>query len=119
MFKIIVTMTNHHTGEIKKETVRYKYKTLRGAEKAAKNIRSACMPDNETVDTEIVSVYECRAPISLDQAMHNTRLATSLFYVILEKAKSECSIDLNNLIALACDINQEVYHALQAAVYEE
>ncbi|WP_434526359.1 hypothetical protein [Photorhabdus asymbiotica] len=27
--------------------------------------------------------------------------------------------DLNNLIALACDINQEVYHALQAAVYEE
>ncbi|CDG86858.1 hypothetical protein L7750_15560 [Xenorhabdus bovienii] len=56
-------------------------------------------------------------PISLDQAMHRAGLATSLFYVILEKAKDECSIDLNNLIAIACDINQEVYHALQAAVY--
>ncbi|MBD2798397.1 hypothetical protein ID856_18135, partial [Xenorhabdus sp. 18] len=89
------------------------------AEKAAKRVRDICMLDNETVDIEIVRMYEHRAPISLDQAMHNTRLATSLFYVILEKAKSECSIDLNNLIALACDINQEVYHALQAAVYEE
>ncbi|PHM24551.1 hypothetical protein [Xenorhabdus budapestensis] len=58
-----------------------------------------------------------KQPISLAQAMHQAGLATSLFYVILEKAKDECSIDLNNLIALACDINQEVYHALQAAVY--
>ncbi|MBD2795491.1 hypothetical protein ID856_02910 [Xenorhabdus sp. 18] len=57
--------------------------------------------------------------VSLAQAMHQSGLATSLFYVILEKAKDECSIDLNNLIALACDINQEIYHALQAAVYKE
>ncbi|KMW73192.1 MULTISPECIES: hypothetical protein [Photorhabdus] len=53
-----------------------------------------------------------KQPISLAQAMHRACLAVSLFYVILEKAKNECSIDLNNLIALACDINQEVYHAL-------
>ncbi|MDX7990119.1 hypothetical protein [Xenorhabdus littoralis] len=119
MFKIIVTTTNQHTGEIKKETIRYRYKTLSGAEKAANRVRSVCMPDGETVDAEIVSMYERRSPISLDQAMHNTGLAASLFCVILEKAKDECSIDLNNLIALACDINQDVYHALQAAVYEE
>ncbi|MDC9581896.1 hypothetical protein PSI15_10015 [Xenorhabdus sp. PR6a] len=60
-----------------------------------------------------------KQPISLTQAMHQTGLATSLFYVILEKAKDECSIDLNNLIALACDINQEVYNALVAVVYDE
>ncbi|CEE93472.1 hypothetical protein XNA1_3810010 [Xenorhabdus nematophila str. Anatoliense] len=119
MFKIIITSTNHQTGEIKKETSRYKYKTLRGAEKASERIRNTCRPDDESIDVAIVRVYERRAPISLSQAMHNTGLATSLFYVILEKAKDECSIDLNNLIALACDINQEVYHALQAAVYEE
>ncbi|PHM48570.1 hypothetical protein [Xenorhabdus miraniensis] len=119
MFKIIVTTTNQRTGKVKKATVRYKYKTLRGAEKAAKGIRSAGMPDDETLNVEIVRIYERRSPISLSQAMHNTKLATSLFYVILEKAKDECSIDLNNLIALACDINQGVYHALKAAVYEE
>ncbi|AYA41960.1 hypothetical protein HZS38_16645 [Xenorhabdus nematophila] len=56
--------------------------------------------------------------ISLAHARYQAGLATSLFCVILEKAKDECSIDLNNLIALACDINQEVYHALQAAVDE-
>lgn len=60
-----------------------------------------------------------KQPISLTQAMHRAGLATYLFYVILEKAKNECSIDLNNLIALARDINREVYHALQAAVYKE
>ncbi|MDE9483697.1 hypothetical protein [Xenorhabdus bovienii] len=119
MFKIIITTTNKRTGKVKKETVRYRYKTLCGAEKAAKGIRSACMPDDEIVDAEIAKAYEYRPPISLAQAMHNSGLATSLFYVILEKAKNECSIDLNNLIALACDINQEIYHALQAAVYEE
>ncbi|MBD2815987.1 hypothetical protein ID850_14720 [Xenorhabdus sp. Flor] len=119
MFKIIITTTNQHTGGIKKETARYRYKTLRGAEKAAMRIRHACRVDDESIDVEIVRVYERRAPISLSQAMHNAGLATSLFYVILEKAKDECSIDLNNLIALACDINQDVYHALCAAVYGE
>ncbi|MDX7989441.1 hypothetical protein FE392_19485 [Xenorhabdus sp. 12] len=119
MFKIIITTTDQHTGEIKKETIRYKYKTLRGAEKAAMRIRHSCIPDDKSIDIEIVRAYERRSPISLSQAMHNTGLATSLFGVILEKAKDECSIDLNNLIALACDINQDVYHALCAAVYGE
>ncbi|MBI6549155.1 hypothetical protein [Xenorhabdus lircayensis] len=119
MFKIVVTTINQRTGEVKKEIARYKYKTLHGAEKAAMRIRDTCLPDDKSIDVEIVRVYERRSPISLAQAMHNTGLATSLFCVILEKAKDECSIDLNNLIALACDINQDVYHALQAAVYEE
>ncbi|MBD2810872.1 hypothetical protein ID853_08260 [Xenorhabdus sp. Vera] len=47
MFKLIITITNQHTGETKKETVRYRYKTLRGAEKAANNIRSVSIPDGE------------------------------------------------------------------------
>ncbi|MBD2782739.1 hypothetical protein ID852_15560 [Xenorhabdus sp. 42] len=119
MFKLIVITTNQRTGEVKKETIRYKYKTLRGAEKAALRIRHSCIPDDKSIDVEIVRVYERRSPISLAQAMHNTGLATFLFGAILEKAKDECSIDLNNLIALACDINQDVYHALCAAVYGE
>lgn len=51
-------------------------------------------------------------PISLKQAVYRASLATSLFTFILEKSKSECSIDLNNLIALAHDIHQEVHRAL-------
>ncbi|QTL40280.1 hypothetical protein HGO23_02340 [Xenorhabdus budapestensis] len=119
MFKLIVTTTNQQTGETKKETVRYRYKTLRGAENAANNIRRASIPDSKSVDVEIIREHEHKQPVSLEQAMFRAGLATSLFYVILEKASTECSADLNNLIALACDINQEIYRSLFAIVYRE
>ncbi|MBS9431141.1 hypothetical protein [Photorhabdus hainanensis] len=60
MFKIIITTKNYRTGRITKETFRNKYKTYRGAEKAAQEIRRVCMPDSktiiETVDAEVVEV---------------------------------------------------------------
>ncbi|MGV7962007.1 hypothetical protein QPK13_13140 [Photorhabdus tasmaniensis] len=60
MFKIIVTTTNHRSGIVKKEVIRFRYKTYQGAEKAAKGLRRVCMPDGKTitvtVDAEIVEV---------------------------------------------------------------
>ncbi|WP_047680455.1 MULTISPECIES: hypothetical protein, partial [Xenorhabdus] len=60
MFKIIITVTNYRTNKVNTFTYRNRYKTLQGAEKAAKGIRSVCMPDGktitETVDAEIVEV---------------------------------------------------------------
>ncbi|MDE1483649.1 hypothetical protein [Xenorhabdus bovienii] len=51
-------------------------------------------------------------PISLKQALYRVGLSTSLFTFIIKKANDECETNLNNLIALACDINQEVHRAL-------
>ncbi|MBD2816744.1 hypothetical protein ID850_18910 [Xenorhabdus sp. Flor] len=60
MYKIIITQTNHCTGTVKKYYPRNRYKTLRGAEKAAQRTRSVCMPDGktitETVDADVVEV---------------------------------------------------------------
>ncbi|PHM39166.1 hypothetical protein Xmau_03072 [Xenorhabdus mauleonii] len=61
--------------------------------------------------------------ISLDLAMHRAKLGTSLYEIILEQASptniQACSTELHNMLSLACDINQEVYHALVAVVYIE
>ncbi|CDH01516.1 hypothetical protein [Xenorhabdus bovienii] len=51
-------------------------------------------------------------PISLKQALYRASLGVSLFTFITKKAKDECEINLNNLIALAGDIHQEVHRAL-------
>ncbi|MDE1482172.1 hypothetical protein KKJ06_18810 [Xenorhabdus bovienii] len=51
-------------------------------------------------------------PISLKQALYRSGLGTSLFTFITLKAKNECEINLNNMIALAGDIHQEVHRAL-------
>ncbi|MDX7988875.1 hypothetical protein FE392_16345 [Xenorhabdus sp. 12] len=50
--------------------------------------------------------------LSLKQAEYRTQLAASVFTFILEKSPEECTIELNNLIFLARDINQEVQQAL-------
>ncbi|WP_047685977.1 MULTISPECIES: hypothetical protein [Xenorhabdus] len=60
-----------------------------------------------------------RHSVSLDQAMYRAGLGTSLFEVILDQTRHYCSEELHDLLSLACDINQEVYHALYAAVYGE
>ncbi|WFQ78586.1 hypothetical protein PXH59_12810 [Xenorhabdus sp. SF857] len=52
-------------------------------------------------------------PISLKQALYRAGLGISLFTFITKKAKDErCEINLNNLIALAHGIHQEVYRDL-------
>ncbi|MBC8949879.1 hypothetical protein [Xenorhabdus sp. TS4] len=51
-------------------------------------------------------------PISLKQALYRAGLGISLFTFITKKAKGECEINLNNLIALAHGIHQEVHRAL-------
>ena len=56
-----------------------------------------------------------REPIPLDVAEYQAGLACSLYEVILEKAVKECSPQLLDLISLACDINQQVYHSLETA----
>ena len=60
MFKIIVTTKNHRTGKITVETCRRRYKTYRGAEKAAQGMRWVCRPDGvpatEEVSAEVVEV---------------------------------------------------------------
>ncbi|MDC9581938.1 hypothetical protein PSI15_10230 [Xenorhabdus sp. PR6a] len=66
--------------------------------------------------------YVGRTPkkaMPLDQAMYRAGLAISLFQVIIDQIDRDCSEELRDLISLACDFNQEVYHALYAAVYEE
>ncbi|MDE1476330.1 hypothetical protein KKI95_14165 [Xenorhabdus bovienii] len=66
--------------------------------------------------------YVVRTPkktVPLDQAMYRAGLAISLFQVILDQMDSDCSEELRDLISLTCDFNQEVYHALYAAVYGE
>lgn len=55
-----------------------------------------------------------REPICLEQAEYKTALAASLYETILEKASTECSDTLLNLISIACDFNQEVHQALIA-----
>ncbi|KHD27373.1 hypothetical protein LH67_18715 [Xenorhabdus nematophila] len=57
--------------------------------------------------------------IPLDQAMYRAGLAISLFEVILDQIGRDCSEELRDLLAQACDFNQDVYHALCAAVYGE
>ncbi|PHI31192.1 hypothetical protein [Budvicia aquatica] len=58
-----------------------------------------------------------RKPTSLDQAKHKAELASSLFATIMEKASKEhCSPELQDLIAIACDLNQEISHSLSTEV---
>jgi hypothetical protein len=56
---------------------------------------------------------------SLDQASFRAGLCLSLYETILEQASQHCSEALRDLLALACDINQEVYYSLYAAVNGE
>ncbi|WP_340617368.1 hypothetical protein [Xenorhabdus entomophaga] len=52
-------------------------------------------------------------PISLKQALYRAGLGISLFTYITKKAKDErCETNLNNLIALAQGIHQEVHRSL-------
>lgn len=53
-------------------------------------------------------------PITLEQAEYKSALTASLYEIILEKACSECSATLLNLISIACDLNQEIHRALIA-----
>ncbi|WP_340618901.1 hypothetical protein [Xenorhabdus entomophaga] len=55
----------------------------------------------------------------LGQASFRAGLCTSLYEVILEQASQHCSEELHDLLSLACDINQEVYYSLYAAVNGE
>ncbi|HEM7577727.1 TPA: hypothetical protein U2J86_004765 [Serratia marcescens] len=57
-----------------------------------------------------------RDPITLCQAEYKAGLAQSLYEIILEKASSECSDTLLNLISIACDFNHEIHRALIAKV---
>ncbi|WP_244922777.1 hypothetical protein [Xenorhabdus cabanillasii] len=57
--------------------------------------------------------------ITLDQSMYRAGLAISLFEVILDQIGRNCSEEPRDLLALVCDFNQDVYHALCAAVYGE
>ncbi|MDE9446811.1 hypothetical protein KKJ04_14655 [Xenorhabdus bovienii] len=68
---------------------------------------------------KLLSYAMHKQSIPLDQAMYRAGLGISLFHIILDQTSNNCSTELHDLISLACDINQEVYHALQAAVYEE
>ncbi|PHM72337.1 hypothetical protein [Xenorhabdus sp. KJ12.1] len=68
---------------------------------------------------KLLSYVKHRHSIPLDQAMYLAGLGTSLFEVILDKTSNNCSVELHDLISLACDINQEVYHALLAEVYKD
>ncbi|PHM52364.1 hypothetical protein [Xenorhabdus hominickii] len=67
---------------------------------------------------KLLSYIKHTRPISLDQAMHQAGLGTSLFEVILDKTSNTCSPELHDLISVACDINQEIYHSLVAEVYK-
>ncbi|NHB93752.1 hypothetical protein [Photorhabdus cinerea] len=61
-----------------------------------------------------------RKPITLDNARYRSGLARSLYEVIIDIAnKEECSSTLADLIALACDVNSEVYRSLEAALTDE
>jgi hypothetical protein len=61
MFKIIVTVKNHRTGITTIYTYRNKYKTCRGAEKAAQGMRWVCRPDGVTATEEVsAEVVEVR-----------------------------------------------------------
>ncbi|MDC9598306.1 hypothetical protein [Xenorhabdus anantnagensis] len=55
----------------------------------------------------------------LGQASFRAGLCTSLYEIILEQASQHCSEELHDLLSLACDINQEVYYSLYAAVNGE
>ncbi|MDE9454555.1 hypothetical protein [Xenorhabdus bovienii] len=68
---------------------------------------------------KLLSYVPHKQSIPLDQAMHRAGLGISLFGVILDQTSNNCSTELHDLISLACDINQEVYNALLAVVYEE
>ncbi|MBL5827661.1 hypothetical protein [Serratia fonticola] len=61
MFKVIVTVKNHRTGKTTVETCRRRYKTYRGAEKAAQGMRWVCRPDGVTATEEVsAEVVEVR-----------------------------------------------------------
>ncbi|PQQ23688.1 hypothetical protein [Photorhabdus hindustanensis] len=58
-----------------------------------------------------------RKSINLDDAKYRSGLAISLYEIIMNMAaKEECSNTLADLVALACDINSEVYRSLEAAL---
>lgn len=59
-----------------------------------------------------------REPIPLDLAKYRAELACSLYEVIMDLACKESSKQLLDLISLACDINQEGFHSLQASMEE-
>ena len=66
MFKIIVTVKNHRTGQTTVETCSRRYKTFRGAEKAAQGMRWVCRPDGVTATEEVsAEVVEVSTTINL------------------------------------------------------
>ncbi|WP_237388413.1 hypothetical protein [Xenorhabdus sp. Sc-CR9] len=67
----------------------------------------------------LLSYIKHRRPVPLTQAMHLTRLGISLYEVILDQASKDCSTESHDMLSLACDINQEVYRALLAVIYDE
>lgn len=58
-----------------------------------------------------------RKPIPLDSANYKAGLLASLFSIMMEKSSDEkCSPELQDLIAIAADLNQEISHSLSAEV---
>ena len=56
-------------------------------------------------------------PITLGAAAYKAGLLASLFAVMMEKSGEEkCSPELQDLIAIAADLNQEINHSLSAEV---
>ncbi|WP_445496726.1 hypothetical protein [Photorhabdus sp. SF281] len=55
----------------------------------------------------------------LGQSSFRAGLCTSLYEILLEQASQHCSEELHDLLSLACDINQEIYYSLYAAVNGE
>ncbi|WP_228865862.1 hypothetical protein [Xenorhabdus sp. PB30.3] len=68
---------------------------------------------------KLVNCIVYRKSDPLGQAAFRAGLCTSLYEVILEQASQHCSEELHDLLSLACDINQEVYYSLYAAVNGE
>lgn len=54
-------------------------------------------------------------PLPLDAAAYKAQQCSSLFAVILEHAATECSKELLDLIAIACDLNGEIWQSLAEA----
>ncbi|OKP01724.1 hypothetical protein [Xenorhabdus eapokensis] len=68
---------------------------------------------------KLVNCFARREIDPLGQSSFRAGLCTSLYEVILEQSSQHCSEELHDLLSLACDINQEVYHALYVAVNGE
>ncbi|MCP9269961.1 hypothetical protein M5U04_18205 [Xenorhabdus sp. XENO-1] len=73
----------------------------------------------QPIVNQLLNCIVYRKSDPLDQAAFRAGLCTSLYEIILEQASQHCSEELHDLLSLACDINQEVYYSLHAAVNGE